>query len=80
LGKGTYLTKMHASEGQVAISMNNWMNWVPEKMKCVIVIRIPSSDNKLIRNADQKDKRDIHLYVDDLELSKYPWGHGTFEE
>jgi hypothetical protein len=71
---------MHPRKGQVAISKNNWMNWVPEKMKCVIFIRIPSSDNKLIRNADQEDKRDIHLYVDDLVLSEYPWSHGTFKE
>ncbi len=50
-------------------------------MRGVIVVQIPTGDEKLKKEIDKNDEqRDIYRYKGKLTLSKYRWGYGTFEE
>ena len=80
-GVGSYLTELNPSRGEEFISNNNWGKLKPERMRGVIVVQIPTGDEKLKKEIDKNDEqRDIYRYKGKLTLSKYRWGYGTFEE
>jgi len=57
--------------------MNNWNIMNLDKMKAVIVIKIPQDveNLKLVET-----ERNVYLYKGGISLKDFQWGHGTFEE